>query len=136
MRTMQMKKKNSKEMIKEHKKKTNHKINLLENKMDMILASLDALSKTSSSRQFQATTPQETKPQETKPEATKSDSTRRESTDKKRKNFEKKKTRRSSTVLPPNWKKYRAENGDAYYENTETSEVTWDKPSFSVLLNM
>ena len=117
-------------------KKTNHKINLLENKMDMILASLDALSKTSSSRQFQATTPQETKPQETKPEATKSDSTRRESTDKKRKNFEKKKTRRSSTVLPPNWKKYRAENGDAYYENTETSEVTWDKPSFSVLLNM
>ena len=106
---------------------TNHKIHLLENKMDMILASLDAISQSPRQLQNHPTAKHHPvtadkgpkienpmiKKQERKPSQKSS------------------KSRRSSTVLPPNWKKYRDESsGDAYYQNAETAEVTWEQPKF------
>ena len=39
------------------------------------------------------------------------------------------KSRRSSSSLPPNWKKFRdEETQQVYYNNTVTDEVTWDLP--------
>ena len=44
------------------------------------------------------------------------------------------KTRKSSTLLPPGWKKYRDDvSGKSYYHNEFTHEKSWEKPDFNPL---
>ena len=94
---------------------TNVKIKLLENKMDMILASIDSIGKLKTM----------TEPVVPRLAATEGDDHKKKSPV----HEKTRKSRRSSSSLPPNWKKFRdEETQQVYYNNTVTDELTWDLP--------
>ena len=111
--------------------RTNSKIVALEEKMDMILAALDAMGSMSPRRPTTTTTLNSLTEEEeggasgeSLPQAVADVDFKKE----KRKR-QRRKTRRSSSVLPPGWKKYREdETGKTYYVNQYTEESSWVKP--------
>ena len=94
---------------------TNVRIQLIENKVDMILASIDSIGKLKPM----------TEPVVPRLAATEGDDHKKKSPV----HEKKRKSRRASSSLPPNWKKFRdEETQQVYYNNTVTDEVTWDLP--------
>jgi hypothetical protein len=105
--------------------RTNSKISALEEKMDMILASFDAMIKTQAQSMNKASVVSSLQP-----DANVDASQSLHLPTKKDHKKSRRKSRRSSSALPPGWKKYRDDaSGKNYYYNEYTEDRSWEKPS-------